>query len=757
MNTDGQVLEIIKSEILDALIQNDPLEDQIEGVLKVLIKHLNASIGECWLNKPNSGKDLVFLSSIGNRGLKKFQNIKSAAISGFISNIYERGKPLIINNLRTDDQFLRKQFAEENNLNSAYGIPLVKEKDETFGVFCFFSESNCFQKPDWFSLNLIQLITKFLHRSTVNDYYRTFFNLSKNMFAIVDLEGNFLDINEGFKNTLGYSREEVVGKSYISFLHPEDIKQSKEEAQKAYSGISVTHFLNRYRKKNGNYVWISWASYTDMARGFIYVNGQDVSTLKNQQNTIAKKSEQLSRKIKELNGLYSNIELLSNTILPLDERLSLAIEDISSSFDSSELSGVELEVETKIYRSSKFRQTSHKVLADIYKMGNVVGKLTIYEKEAITPNDRLPEELIEVIATNISRALELQETHSMLHRLSLIAQNTINLVLICDSNGRIEWVNHAFESATGWNLHEIIGKKPGEFLHGPETNVETKKMVEQSIAEHKLFSCEMLKYKKDGSKYWVAIEGKPIIEQGGGLHYFQIETDITQSKETQLKLLKAENKTRKFAQELNRVLEEERVHWAREIHDEFGQQLSGIKLSLSTLDRIDFEPANSRLIISEVVKSLDSATKSLKDFSKNLRPVILDTHGLKEGVKWLIEEFQKKSNIKVNLDISTADIRVDSNESIALFRICQEALNNIAKHSQASSIEVRLKYDEQEINLEIWDNGIGFDSKVLANSFSMGILGMEERAKLIGGKLTIESIEGEYTKVKFFKRLCETS
>ncbi|MEQ9009210.1 MAG: ATP-binding protein, partial [Ekhidna sp.] len=168
---------------------------------------------------------------------------------------------------------------------------------------------------------------------------------------------------------------------------------------------------------------------------------------------------------------------------------------------------------------------------------------------------------------------------------------------------------------------------------------------------------------------------------------------------------------------------------------------------------INFEPEASQLIVTDVVKSLEEATKSLKAFSMQLRPGILDSLGISEAISWLVDEFAKKSGTKVKKQIESNGVTLDNSTSNAIFRICQETLNNIAKHANATLIEVGFYIDDEEVTLSIIDNGVGMRDSSLNDPFSMGLLGMKERAHLAGGSLEIESDEGKYTKVKYHQLL----
>ncbi|TKC10654.1 response regulator [Pedobacter polaris] len=210
----------------------------------------------------------------------------------------------------------------------------------------------------------------------------------------------------------------------------------------------------------------------------------------------------------------------------------------------------------------------------------------------------------------------------------------------------------------------------------------------------------------------------------------------------------SERRVRGFAGRLNKAIEDERARIAREIHDEFGQQLTGLKMSLSALKRnekIDDELRGSiDLMISEVNGSIDS----VRQIANELRPVLIDKLGLFVAIDWLVAEFGKKTGILSQLNIEVSQPKIDKETEINIFRICQEALTNIAKHAMASVVDVWIGEQEGQLLIRIVDNGKGIMETFLQNPLSMGLNNMKERASLIGGVLKITSIAMEGTTIE---------
>lgn len=210
------------------------------------------------------------------------------------------------------------------------------------------------------------------------------------------------------------------------------------------------------------------------------------------------------------------------------------------------------------------------------------------------------------------------------------------------------------------------------------------------------------------------------------------------------KLIQSEVQIRNFAHHLNQVMEDERAHLAREIHDELGQQLVGIKIGLSF---IKGEDNKTNTTIDGLMKNVDETIQSLRKIATGLRPGILDSLGLVPSIAWLVSEFEKKTKIKCLLQLPDNEEKFEKNLSTCFFRICQESLINIAKHAGASEVTIVFERNKNILTLKIADNGKGIITKKLDNPFSMGLLGMQERAKAVGGNIDITSLKNKGTTI----------
>ena len=228
-----------------------------------------------------------------------------------------------------------------------------------------------------------------------------------------------------------------------------------------------------------------------------------------------------------------------------------------------------------------------------------------------------------------------------------------------------------------------------------------------------------------------------------------IARDITERKQAEEKLKRTSKLLRELATHLQSVREEERTMIAQEIHDELGQVLTALKIQISLLaNKLNKNQQALKEKINSLSDMIDASVESVQKISSKLRPGILDELGLIAAIEWQAEDFEKLTNIKCSLSLPKAEIVLEKNKSTAIFRIFQEALTNIARHSQATKTSISLFNHQSNIYLEILDNGKGITQEQIRDFKSLGIHGMEERAMVFGGQVYIEGIAGKGTTVK---------
>ena len=337
------------------------------------------------------------------------------------------------------------------------------------------------------------------------------------------------------------------------------------------------------------------------------------------------------------------------------------------------------------------------------------------------------------------RTVELRESEERFRSLS---NASLEGIMIHDQ-GVILDANLAFARLFGYKQpEELIGKNGLECLLSPESRASIHERLQQRKEKGPL---EVTGIRKDGTVF-VAETDSRLVKYLGHDASIVSWRDITERKLAQEERQRSMEQLRSLAARLQSVREEERKRVAREIHDQLGQVLTAIKIDLSGLVRE--LPANQGDRTSSILKLVDETIQSVRRISTELRPGILDDLGLVDAVEWAGEDFEARTGTKCRLNLPEDDISIDPEQATAVFRIFQETLTNVARHADASEIEVRLAKDDRDLTLEVHDNGGGIPEDKLSNGESLGILGMRERALLLGGELTISGAPGEGTTVR---------
>lgn len=207
-----------------------------------------------------------------------------------------------------------------------------------------------------------------------------------------------------------------------------------------------------------------------------------------------------------------------------------------------------------------------------------------------------------------------------------------------------------------------------------------------------------------------------------------------------------EAELRRMSLNILNVQEKERQHLSAELHDEFGQTLTAIGLNLSVIrKKLDKpQPVNIKPRLEEVEKSIELLSEQVHDLSLDLRPPMLDDLGLVPTLRWYLNQYKDRSGLNIDVSVSkNEDITVPRTVSVAMYRVLQEALNNVTKHAKAVSVTVQLVISVMEVKLRITDDGIGFDNSELRSQkqgmHGLGLIGMRERLEVLGGSLKIQT------------------
>lgn len=416
------------------------------------------------------------------------------------------------------------------------------------------------------------------------------------------------------------------------------------------------------------------------------------------------------------------------------------------------------------YPEEKSDRIMHALFTQGHWSGEVVHrnkkgeKLNVFISGSILRNGSgKPKGIVSVMRNITQRKKAIEQVKESELRLQTIIDSYNGPIYAKNNNGELIIWNKACEKATGIPFEEVQGKTVSQLFPGD--------FAERYMAKDKevLTNFETAQFEEkfmlDGKEKYYTVILFPMINMKGEVYGIcGICIDITSRKQLEENLrlfneqLEAEVKERtkqlrQLAAHLNNIREEERILISREIHDELGQQLTVIKMDISWLNKklATTDPSITRKI-SQIINLVNDAVITVRRIASQLRPGVLDDLGLTAAIEWQLHELEKRTGIKTVFFSDEIPAELPETVKTGMFRILQESLTNVARHADATQVQAEIKHIDNRLVLRIQDNGKGFDSSKAARK-TLGLLGMKERAIVMGGKYSISSSPGAGTTV----------
>jgi PAS domain S-box-containing protein len=388
---------------------------------------------------------------------------------------------------------------------------------------------------------------------------------------------------------------------------------------------------------------------------------------------------------------------------------------------------------------------------DAETVGSLI--ITSFSKNAFEEEEL---KLLSIVAQQIEAAIHNAKQAAIIRESEQRCRTLIehNFGVICETSfdGRFLYVG-SIDHVLGYTPAELMGRSAFDYVHPDEylaVMEEFQKVVKTRSSGQAVFRCKH----KEGEWRWIESTGNSIESATGEMRVIIACRDITERKQAEDELRESHHQLRELTRHLQSVREDERARIAREIHDSFGQTLTGLQMSLSWLDRkLSETDDNLRLQsslkdeVANMSKLIDSAIATVQEITSELRPTLLDDFGLRTAIEWQVQKFQKIFSIKCNFTSNLHNISISSELSTAIFRILQEALTNVVRHANATEVEISLNETEGQLKLGVIDNGKGIKAHEITSSKSLGLLGMRERVLPFEGEVKIVGIPRKGTRL----------
>jgi PAS domain S-box-containing protein len=336
-------------------------------------------------------------------------------------------------------------------------------------------------------------------------------------------------------------------------------------------------------------------------------------------------------------------------------------------------------------------------------------------------------------------------------RMGDIIDSAMDAIIAVDEAQRIVLFNPAAEKAFLWSRDAVLGRSldmliPRSFRTAHREHI--RQFSEDGVTSRRMRRQTVLAgLRSDGKEFPIEASISQHSESAKKV-FTVILRDVTERVQAESALRRSQEDLRELAAVSQSAREQEKTRIARELHDELAQSLTALKMDLAwTAERLGAKESALSEKIARMQTLLDTTVAATRRISADLRPLMLDDLGLAAAVEWLVESFRERNAIECELVAASEDLDFKEPLASCVFRILQESLTNVARHSGASSVQVALARSDGEIALTVKDHGRGFSPDTPRKPESYGLVGLRERAYLVGGKVKIDSAPGRGVRI----------
>jgi PAS domain S-box-containing protein len=591
--------------------------------------------------------------------------------------------------------------------------------------------------------------------------YRSLFESSHDVILLLDTIGNILEINRRGEHVTGYSQSELLHMNVFQHLVPPEDHSIVQNIITDLLKGQIREYEVRWRTKTGRIVHLDGASIPRFA-----ASGEFLSTLCTLRDITERK-----RAAEALRESEARLRLAMDAAHMGAFEWDLLTGKIIWSSDHAILFGLGPHSFSGMYQA--FDERVHPEDRDVLHaaVARACDEHTLYSHEyrIMWPDSsvhwiagqgqffydtsgkpmRMCGLVMDITERKYAEA-KLRQSEAQLAE----AQHLVQLG---------SWSRELATNVVTWSdeLFRIFGMEPQEvgttyeaFLERvhPDDRAAVRAVVSGAFQHRQPFSCEYRIVRPDGVVRVIHERGCMVVDDGGNpIRLFGTAQDITERKRAEEQLQATSEQLRALSARLRSAREEEGARIARALHDELGSALTSLKWDLEEIDKT-YAVAGSqgslsalRAKVVTMTNRIDNTINTVRMISSELRPRILDDLGLVAAIEWQAQQFQARTGIICQFDSQVEHSDLSQDQATAIFRIFQEAMTNILRHAQATRANITIEEEEGAYILEVRDNGRGITEEERTGSRSLGLLGMRERAQLIGGTIDLTGLAGKGT------------
>lgn len=591
------------------------------------------------------------------------------------------------------------------------------------------------------------------------------FSNAVDAILLADDNAGFVDANLAACTLLGYNREEL-----LSLKLPDIATESERVASlglwRRFLDMGQMQGESKVLRKEEGTCDVEWRAVANIRPGLHLIMMHDISERKRSLEALERSQAQLAEAQKVAHIGSWDWDLKTDHIQCSEELLNIFGATAKEFGDSlaSALTLLHPDDRDRVRDDCEKSVRSGEDYQSYYRVVHPNGNIRLVYARGIVAKDMYGNSVrLLGTAQDITERKQienaLQESESRFRRLS---EANIIGIIISDLQGHIVEANPIFLRLVGYSPEELqSGMVRWNTMTPPSHQRRAQRAISQLRREGAAIPWQQEFICKEGERVPVLMGA--VLLEGSQERFIAFIIDLTAQKEAETSLLAASKELaeshkqlRALAAHLESLQEEARSRIAREIHDELGQSLTGLKMDLSWLTRrllpgSDQNPAELQEHIAEMSNLIDNTIQSVRRICAELRPRILDDLGLEAAAEWQAQEFQKRTGIRCRLvsRLRTTLIHttLEREISTAVFRILQEALTNVTRHANASQVTITLRHKADALVMTVKDDGQGFDPGAVLTKNTLGLLGIQERALILGGKVEVKSAENKGTTI----------